>query len=60
MLDNDDDGHWYLVPETESEAFGEYVYGDGPYPESVIQLGGHPNNVTFEAPMEFRKPMVSE
>jgi hypothetical protein len=59
LLDSDDDGHWYLMAEAEKEAFDAYVFEGGPEPPSLMRLAGHPNNVTFEAPLEFGKPMVS-
>lgn len=53
LLDNDDDGHWYLVPEQDKDAFTAWIYEGASEPDSVIRLAGHPNNVTFEAPQEF-------
>ena len=55
LLNNDDDGHWYLVPESDQEAFTAWVYEDGPEVPSVLSLGSHPNTVTFEAPLHFGK-----
>lgn len=60
LLDSDDDGHWYMMSVTDVEAFNAYVFEDGPEPASLMRLAGHPNNVTFEAPLEFGKPMVPE
>lgn len=59
LLDSDDDSHWYLVPQAEKDAFGAWVYEDGPEPPSVVRLSGHPNNVAFEAPLEFGKPVAA-
>jgi hypothetical protein len=56
LIDNDDDGHWYLMAETDREEFERYVYEEGPEPGSLVRLAGHPNNVTFEAPLEFGVP----
>jgi hypothetical protein len=55
MLDSDDDGHWYLIPEAEHTAFNAYVdtAGEGDLPNGVLSLGSHPNTVTFEAPEHF-------
>lgn len=55
MLNNDDDGHWYLVPVEQKDAFDEWVYGDdtAEQPAGVTPLAGHPNNVTFERPEHF-------
>jgi hypothetical protein len=54
LLDSDDDGHWYLIPEMEHPAFGDWVYGEGqPMPDGVIPLNSHPNSVTFEEPQQF-------
>ena len=58
LLDSDDDGHWYLVPEADKTAFGAWVYEDGEELSSVVRLSGHPNNVTFEAPLEFGNPVT--
>jgi hypothetical protein len=60
VLDRDDDGHWYLIAESEKGAFNEYVYAGGAEPPSMIRLSGHPNNVSFEAPLEFGKPMMAK
>ena len=57
LIDNDDDGHWYLMAESDKEAFSRFVYEDGDEPESLVRLAGHPNNVTFEAPLQFGKPV---
>lgn len=54
LLDSDNDGHWYLIPEMEHPAFGDWVDGDDlPMPDGVVALGSHPNTVTFEEPMHF-------
>lgn len=53
LLDQDDDGHWYLMPTSEHEAFISWVYGDGPDPGTVLSLGSDPNTVTFENPEHF-------
>ncbi|MET0417268.1 MAG: hypothetical protein ABW022_14750 [Actinoplanes sp.] len=55
LLDSDDDGHWYLIPEMEHPAFGDWVQTEGadPMPAGVIPLGSHPNTVTFENPEHF-------
>lgn len=55
LLDNDDDGHWYLIQCGQEEAFQEYVDSEGraPFPSGVTSLGSHPNAVTFEAPEHF-------
>ncbi len=58
LLDNDDDGHWYLMPEDEKEAFSAYVYEGEDEPPGLIRLSGHPNNITFEAPLEFGRPIA--
>jgi len=60
LLDRDDDGHWYLMPETDREAFGAFVFDGADQPTTVVRLAGSPSNVTFEAPMEFGEPMVVE
>ena len=59
LLDNDDDGHWYLLPVGSQEAFRAYVESEGedPYPAGVISLGSHPNTVTFERPEHFGEPV---
>ena len=59
LIDSDDDGHWYLVPEMVHPQFGDYASSEGELdqPEGVIRLGGHPNAVTFEAPLEFGEPI---
>jgi hypothetical protein len=59
LINSDDDGHWYLMAETDREAFERYVYEEGPEPDSLVRLAGHPNNVTFEAPLEFGKPVAA-
>lgn len=55
MLDNDDDGHWYLVPVDRHREFGEWWQSEGELPDvpGVLSLGSHPNTVTFEAPQHF-------
>lgn len=53
FLDNDDDGHWYLVPVEEREAFEEWL--DSDVDEHHIftakayeyMIGGHPNKIEF-------------
>lgn len=50
ILDRDDDGHWYLIPEDQMDAFTAYVYRDGEWPEGVTALGGAPNGVRFIKP----------
>lgn len=57
LLDSDDDGHWYLIPELVHPQFGDYVdsNGEGDFPDGVLSLGSHPNTVTFEAPEHFGK-----
>lgn len=64
LIDSDDDGHWYLIPESGHETFHSWVYGVAEAPElgvdvpdGVVRLSGHPNNVTFEAPLEFGEPI---
>lgn len=52
-LDNDDDGHWYLVPAEAKNAFNAWIYEDASEPAGVVRLAGHPNNVTFTVPEEF-------
>ncbi len=59
LINNDDDGHWYIMPEDQLEAFNNYVYEDGPEPPGLLRLSGHPNNVTFETPFEFGKPLFN-
>lgn len=53
MLDSDDDGHWYLMPVQDHDAFTVWVYENGPEVSSVLSLGSHPRMVTFEAPEHF-------
>ena len=55
LLNADDDGHWYLLPEDQLGAFQAYVFTGGatPYPPGAISLGSHPNTVTFEKPAHF-------
>lgn len=55
MLDNDGDGHWYLMPVEAAQSFQEFVDSDGEtdQPDGVISLGSHPNTVTFAAPEHF-------
>lgn len=54
VLDNDDDGHWYLIPDIPEvrDAFEAYYTdpSNNPYPEGVRDLGGHPNRVSFTDP----------
>jgi hypothetical protein len=57
LIDNDDDGHWYLVSEQDKQAFTAWIYEGAEEPGSVVRLAGHPNNVTFEAPLEFGRPL---
>lgn len=59
LLNTDDDGHWYLLPEDQQDAFDSYVAseGEGPFPQGVISLGSHPNTVTFEKPQHFGEPV---
>jgi hypothetical protein len=55
LLDTDDDGHWYLMPAEQKDAFEAFVFENGPEPFGLVMLSGHPSNVTFEAPEEFGK-----
>lgn len=61
FLDQDDDGHWFIVPESireEWDAWRELIssYGNGEtndfpeMPEGVETLGGGPQHVTFTDP----------
>ncbi len=59
LLDSDDDGHWYLIPELAHPAFSDWVEtaGADPMPDGVISLGSHPSTVTFERPEHFGEPV---
>lgn len=59
-IDNDDDGHVYLVPVEKREEFNSWVKdmrdfweccveGDEEYdlPEGVVEYGSHPNTIEF-------------
>lgn len=51
-LTSDDDGHWYVIPVTMQDEFGEYlakVYhgGDPEPPTWARQVGGSPSLVHF-------------
>jgi hypothetical protein len=58
LLIRDDDGHWYLIAESDHDAFNAYVFESGPEPASMQRLAGSPSNVTFENPYEFGTPMT--
>lgn len=60
FLSRDDDGHWYLVPESVRDAFSEWVEAeDGTAePEGVVRIPGSPSGITFEAPEWYGEPMV--
>jgi hypothetical protein len=62
LLDQDDDGHWYLMPEGLEQQFSEYVYGEAEMdlPEGVVMLSGNPNRVRFVAPSEDGRPLTPE
>ena len=56
-LEQDDDGHWYIVPCRLIHEFQDWLamvgeteedYG---YPEGVIPVDGSPNSVSFTNPM---------
>ena len=61
VLNNDDDGHWYILPADKKEEFSNWVYGpeDAEQPEWARSIGGHPNNVTFAEPEIFGKTYPS-
>lgn len=62
LLNNDDDGHWYLIPADRSEEFDGWVYGEdeyAPQPDWAYSLGSHPNSVTFESPEHFGEKVAS-
>lgn len=49
FLDNDEDGHWYVIPEGARKLWQDFVdsaFGEAPI--FAIPIGGHPNLVTFE------------
>lgn len=49
LIDNDDDGHWYVMPVEQREAFEEW-WANGAVtdqPEGVSMLPGHPANFVF-------------
>jgi hypothetical protein len=65
--DTDDDGHWFLITADGHEAFHSWVHGMAEdaasgldVPDGVVRLGGHPNNVTFESPLEFGKAIAMD
>lgn len=51
-LTTDDDGHWYLVPVSQREAFDDWVYavGAGDMPPGVQPVPGWAGLVTFTDP----------
>lgn len=47
-LDNDDDGHWYVVPLEQRATFNEWLTKDeAETPPGVVAIGGPPSGVTF-------------
>jgi len=62
LLDQDDDGHWYLIPEGLEQLFSEYVCGEREMdlPDGVVMLSGNPNRVRFLAPSEDEREMTPE
>jgi hypothetical protein len=60
LLDNDDDGHWYLIPVELHQQFTEYVCGEREMdlPDGVMALGSGPTTVTFEMPEYFGKSVA--
>lgn len=59
-LDQDDDGHWFVIPVDKKEEFDAYVeqyradkYPENelPLPDGVMQLNGSYTRVTFENPV---------
>ena len=63
ILQNDDDGHWYVIPADKKDEFQEWScggYETQPQPEWASQVGGHPNNVTFSAPEIFGERIERE
>lgn len=54
FLDQDDDGHWYVVPTDKrvqwEQWFGSDDYDTGLVPEFAIELGHDPSLVSFTDP----------
>lgn len=62
VLNDDDDGHWYVIPADKKDEFEQWScggYETEPQPEWAWQVGGHPNNVTFSQPEIFGEPQPS-
>ena len=56
LLQQDDDGHWYVIPADKRDEFDTWLsdgYVTQPQPTWAWQVGGHPNNVTFTEPEIF-------
>ena len=56
VLDSDDDGHWYVVPVAQRDAFSKWLasvdaedFDPVGYPEGVVPLDGSPTRVVFPA-----------
>lgn len=53
FLDNDDDGHWYLIPVSRSEDWQRWVDNDYNWEDDFCSeasnwmIGGHPNKIEF-------------
>lgn len=54
VLDSDDDGHWYVVPVTQRDAFSKWLasvvaedFDPAGCPEGVVPLDGSPTRVVF-------------
>ena len=49
ILVQDDDGHWYVIPEDKQRLFGLWVAtnGEEDQPEWADEVGGAPSRVVF-------------
>ena len=55
FLDNDDSGHWYIVPLEKLSEWNEWVETeseDSLAPDYVKKLGCHPRYLAFQAPRD--------
>ena len=49
VMAQDDDGHWYVIPEDKQAQFSAWVLtnGDEPQPDWALRVGGAPSLVRF-------------
>ena len=58
FLDQDDDCHWFIIPEAKRQEWGDWLEGfDGyeEHPEWAMALGGNPNQIVFRINLEELK-----